>query len=408
VTSSSSTASTAGSGGANPGGCNPGQSKVSLCNAQGNDLHWICDTTTKKYVLDHTIYGCTTTSDPGSGTRVCPGKTFTRSCWNIVNGRARVDWQCQGSKNPSGGTFAEVDRDYCTATSGPETGKHFCPGEVIERDNCPGTRNYYICPNTQDKGASFVSHATLSCNVEAKEWEPLHRGLHLQRWTATGRRFRALRANLCDGSLRIGATRYADRGQTTSSWGSSQGMLAAINGGFYLAGYKPDGCVAFGGKSEWPTSTDTNYRSFIAFGRHANGISVDTKVEVPPYLNHPWMEEAVCGDATLVFGGAPIGNNSTSARARTGAGLSADRKTLYLLTVDENGSKGMTIAQFGVELANLGVDLGTNLDGGGSTTMWTQRLGVVNVPTAGYQRVVANHLGIYLEGGPAAYNCPTK
>ena len=120
-----------------------------------------------------------------------------RSCWNIANGRARVDWQCQGAKSPSGGTFAELDQDHCTATSGPEAGTNFCPGQVIERNRCPSSRDYYICPNNQDKGASFVSHSTLSCNVEAKEWEPLHRGIHLQHWTATGRRFRALRARAC-------------------------------------------------------------------------------------------------------------------------------------------------------------------------------------------------------------------
>ena len=145
--------------------------------------------------------------------------------------------------------------------------QHFCPGEVILRNNCPANRRYYICPETQSSGAAFQAHQTLGCNIEALEWEPLHRGVELRRWTSGGSRFRALRIDLCDTSLRIAATKSAERGQTTSSWGTSRSMLAAINGGYFLfSGYKPDGCVAFGGGVEWPDSKDTGYRSYIAFG----------------------------------------------------------------------------------------------------------------------------------------------
>ena len=37
--------------------------------------------------------------------------------------------------------------------------------------------------------------------------------------------------------------------------------------------------------------------------------------------------------------------------------------------------------------------------------MWTESLGRVNVPS-GSERVVANHLGVWLEGGAEGYNCP--
>ena len=377
------------------------------CDPNGNDIIWECDST-GQFVVQSTVYGCTVTSEPGAGTRVCPNEVFTRSCWPITDGQARVDWECQGSSSSSNTTFSQVNEDYCTASSGPEAGTHFCPGEVILRDNCGagGTRDHFICPDTATTGSAFVLDISTSCSIEVDEWETLHRGLRLKRWTLNNHRFRALEFDLCDTSLRVVATASADRGQTTSSWGAAQGMLAAINGGFFVPGTAdPDGCLAFGGGTEWPDSADTTARSFIAFGPQNIGYSSAGYLDVPPYPGFSWMEEAVCGDATLVAGGNTIPDSNPSVRSRTGAGYSSDGRTLYLLTVDENGSNGMTVNNFAPILQGLGADFGINLDGGGSTTMWTESLGRVNVPS-GSERTVANHLGIWLEGGTQGYNCP--
>ncbi|MEM6994646.1 MAG: phosphodiester glycosidase family protein [Myxococcota bacterium] len=385
--------------------CDPGETMTVACNAAGNDIVHTCNGD-GVFEPTGTIYGCTVQLDPGAGTRVCPGETFTRSCWPIAGGRARVDWECDGTTDPAGGGFTQVDEDYCTAVSGPEAGLHFCPGEVILRDNCPAARDYYICPDTQGIDVAFESEAVLSCDVEALEWEPLHRGVALRRWTSGGDRFRAVRIDLCDVSLRMAATESGDRGQRTSQWASGQGMLAAINGGFYLSGYAPDGCVAFGGGQEWGDSADTNYRSFIALGPQQIDISPPGAVETPPYPGFGFMEEAVCGDAVIVEGGAAQVTGATSPRARSGAGFSEDGQTLYLLTVDEvGGSSGMTVNEFGPVLASLGVHTGINLDGGGSTSMYATGLGLVNNPSDGAERIVANHLGVYIEGGAQGYNC---
>ena len=301
--------------------------------------------------------------EPGAGTRICPSELFTRSCEEIAGGRARVDWECQGNTVKHKATFTQVDRDYCTASSGAEAGLHFC-GEVITRDYCSsgGKRGHYICPETANTGTAFTLDTTTSCDIEKEEWEPLHRGLELKRWTKDGHRVRALKVNLCDASLRIGATESKDRGQTTSSWGTTQDMLAAVNGGYFRTSpYRPDGCVAFGGGTEWSDSNDTNYRSFLAFGPKSIGYSEAGYIETRPYTRFPWMEEAVCGDATLVFNGTAMTIANTSVRSRTGAGYSKDGKTLYLITVDERNSKGMKLTDFAKVLQRQGADFAINL-----------------------------------------------
>lgn len=388
------------------GGCLEGETQLGPCDDDGNAVRLTCNAG-GVFEPTGTRYGCTVTSEPGVGTRVCPSATFTRSCWPIEGGHARVDWVCEGSDDPRGGTFSVVDEDYCTATRGPQAGQHFCPGEVIARNNCPTTRNYYICPETAEEGTAFESAATLDCNLDGGSWEPLHRGVELRRWYQDGHRFRALRIDLCDASLRVAATESADRGQRTSSWAAARGMLAAVNGGFFLGGYAPDGCVAFGGGTAWPDAGDTDYRSFIAFGEANAGVSPPQFVITPPYAEFPYIEEAVCGDAVLVAAGVGQPNGNPSARARTGAGLSLGGDTLYLMTVDEvGGSSGVTVQQFGAYFAQLGVDFGINLDGGGSSTLYAHGWGVVSNPSDGSERVVANHLGVFIEGGAEGYNCP--
>ncbi|MEM7606722.1 MAG: phosphodiester glycosidase family protein [Myxococcota bacterium] len=379
----------------------PGEEIELPCDASGNERTQVCNAG-GVLVNSSVVYGCTVRLEPGAGTRICPGQTFTRSCFGIPGGRARIDYRCEGTSSPAGGTFTTVDLDYCTATSGAEAGMNFCPGEVIRRDGCPGSRSYFICPETAGSGTGFVREATLSCTIEADEWEPLHRGVDLRRWTEAGARFRALRIDLCDASLRIGATAEADRGARTSTWASANNMLAAISGGFFRSGsYQPDACVAFGEGDEWSGSLDGSARSFIAFGRENVFYSEAPNIDRAPYPGFEWMEEAVCGDATIVRDGRAVGTSTGPAAERTVAGFSTDRRTLYLLTVD---SPGRTVAQMGPPLAALGADFGINLGGGASTTMWANGLGAVS--RGGAERVIGNHLGVYIEGGARGYNCP--
>lgn len=392
-----------------PPTCERGPSYVESCNADGNDVMWRCaeDGT---YVVDTTTYGCTTTSDPGKGTRVCPGERFTRSCWPINGGHARVSWQCNGGTTQDLSGFVEVDQRHCTASSGAEAGQHFCPGEVILRDGCPGgTRQYYMCPEDAGTGTSFALAADIACG-EANAWEPLHRGVELRRWVEGGHRLRALRIDLCDASLRMKTTTSEQRRQRTSAWASAQPkMIAAVNGGFFEPGNpsNPDG-VAYGGGVAWPDAQNTRARGFLAFGPKNTWYS-EVAFDGPAASLTPWIEEAVSHDFVMIRAGQAQTTSATGARARTGAGFTQDARTFYVLTVDEvGGSRGMSVNEFAQTFAATFPDAwsAVRLDGGGSTSLWSHQHGLLNNPSDGRERTVVNHVGVYIEGGLRGYNCP--
>jgi hypothetical protein len=102
-----------------------------------------------------------------------------------------------------------------------------------------------------------------------------------------------------------------------------------------------------------------------------------------------WADVAssIGGGPMLVVGGkvvAPTGcGYLCSVNPRTGVGVTKTGKVL-LVTVDGRNpgwSYGMTLSAFANEMKNLGSVNAMNLDGGGSTTMWTKRYGLVNKPT---------------------------
>ncbi|MCU0636891.1 MAG: phosphodiester glycosidase family protein [Gemmatimonadaceae bacterium] len=87
---------------------------------------------------------------------------------------------------------------------------------------------------------------------------------------------------------------------------------------------------------------------------------------------------------------------SAARHPRTAVALSRDGRELLLIGVDgrgANGSAGMSLVELGAWLGRLGASDGANLDGGGSTTVWLQGLGVANRPSdATGERPVGNGL----------------
>jgi uncharacterized protein YigE (DUF2233 family) len=99
------------------------------------------------------------------------------------------------------------------------------------------------------------------------------------------------------------------------------------------------------------------------------------------------IASSVGGGPPLVAGGtivAPKGCGSLcSLNPRTGVGVTATGRIL-LVTVDGRNpgwSIGMTLSDFAAEMKQLGAVNAINLDGGGSSTMWTKKFGLVNEPT---------------------------
>lgn len=89
---------------------------------------------------------------------------------------------------------------------------------------------------------------------------------------------------------------------------------------------------------------------------------------------------------------------------RTLVGVNKDKSKIYLVCIDgrKNG-KGATNYECGAILKEYGVYDAIQMDGGGSTTMAVQKNGdssvsIVNVPSEGSQRAVANGIGIKANG----------
>lgn len=131
-------------------------------------------------------------------------------------------------------------------------------------------------------------------------------------------------------------------------------------------------------------------------------IVTDGRVTVPVYrdADHP--------DGQLEPGGPTNYSNAKAwadaTTARTAIGLSRDRRTLTLFTVDvRGGSEGMRLSEVAkVLIGDFGVADALNLDGGGSTTMAMEdasgRPSIVNVSSDNPSgRVVATSLAVFAQ-----------
>ncbi len=122
-------------------------------------------------------------------------------------------------------------------------------------------------------------------------------------------------------------------------------------------------------------------------------LTLRTRVQGAPKV-------AITGNKFLVLDGVIQVVDDREMHPRTAVGIDLDTHQMLFLVVDgrQSFSRGYTM----VELANLMIELGAdealNLDGGGSSTLVARtpsaKLAVVNSPSDGFQRRVANGLGI--------------
>lgn len=113
---------------------------------------------------------------------------------------------------------------------------------------------------------------------------------------------------------------------------------------------------------------------------------------------------AIGGFRILVDGRTVDGVEAIGAvpAARTGAGISADGRTLYLVTVDGNeSSSGLTCSEVADLLRSFGADDAVDLDGGGSSTFVTRDPGagqvtVRNRIASGVERPVPNGVDVFV------------
>jgi hypothetical protein len=240
----------------------------------------------------------------------------------------------------------------------------------------------------------------------ADTWTTPEPGLrHLHR-TATGPlSMDAVFVDLCDPGVDFRATLSAERQQTPSAWGRAVGARAVINADFFnYTGYQPIG-LAVGNGEVWSGTSDGSGWALFAAGRHGR-VSIRDASEALGTTPEAWMQQVVGGSPNCLVAGVPqydTASHYAQRHPRSAVGISRDGETLILLVVDgrSTASIGVTTQQLGQILLDLGAWDGLNFDGGGSSALWLATEGVVNEPSDGSQRVVANHLGVMRTATPA-------
>lgn len=123
-----------------------------------------------------------------------------------------------------------------------------------------------------------------------------------------------------------------------------------------------------------------------------------------------WLEDrprmAIGGNKFLILDGIVQVVDDREMHPRTAVGIDRDTGEVLLLTVDgrQPSSRGFTMVELASTMMDLGADEALNLDGGGSSTMVARkpngRVGVLNSPSEGRQRRVANTLQVFSTAPP--------
>lgn len=112
---------------------------------------------------------------------------------------------------------------------------------------------------------------------------------------------------------------------------------------------------------------------------------------------------AISGNALLLRDGAIVTNDDGEMHPRTAIGIDRDTNRLLLLVIDgrQEFSRGYTMLELARMMQELGAEDALNFDGGGSSTVIGRktngRLGVLNSPSDGQQRPVANGLAVHYD-----------
>jgi len=206
------------------------------------------------------------------------------------------------------------------------------------------------------------------------------------------------RVDLCEDGVRPRATTWDERQQTTSDWAEGVGASIAINGAFFsYSDYSAVGW-SIGDGEDWPTAYNASGYSAVAFATWARA-TIFADGTVFPVEGEDWWREQVPGWPLIVWDGAAVDIACTSHlcddNPRTAIGLTSDGETAILAVVDgrSDAAQGMDMAELQELMLEMGAYSAMNLDGGGSTTLWLDGMGVLNEPSDGSERVVASHLG---------------
>ncbi|QIA09337.1 phosphodiester glycosidase family protein [Draconibacterium halophilum] len=173
-----------------------------------------------------------------------------------------------------------------------------------------------------------------------------------------------------------------------SEMAENHNAMAAINGTFF--NMKKGGAVVFlKVNNQVVTSPNPESKAFI---REA-ALAVGDSVTISAFPKNNWKkwhtnyEDIMVSGPVLVTRGKLIEPDSVSfnltKHPRSAIGITNDYEMLFV-TADgrhKNRANGLTIKELGILMKALNCKDAMNLDGGGSTTLWLKKKGVINYPS---------------------------
>ncbi len=180
--------------------------------------------------------------------------------------------------------------------------------------------------------------------------------------------------------------------KTTSTFGKELGAIAAINGTFFD--------VANGGSVDFIKMNGVVMKENVLGkngqrARHQQtAIVIDEKGKLafkkwdgsPNWENKLTEKDVMLSGPLLIIDKIVEELDTTSftkaRHPRSAVGIKANGKVI-LLTVDgrQDNSAGLSLHELTKVMGWLGCVSAINLDGGGSTTLWTEKMGVINYPS---------------------------
>ena len=139
-------------------------------------------------------------------------------------------------------------------------------------------------------------------------------------------------------------------------------------------------------------------RCFVSITKDKK-VEMGTEAAYPEDLaaNQANISEVFCGSPRLIVDGkidiAVPNDLDSESHPRTAIGIMPDKTTVYLMVVDGRRytySNGMYLSILADMFHALGCEQALNLDGGGSTTLWSEVTGVINHP---YDNKKWDHVG---------------
>lgn len=217
----------------------------------------------------------------------------------------------------------------------------------------------------------------------------------------------AVAVDLCRSELVPRVSTPTEGGRTVSAWAHAVRAVVAMNGDYFdRQTLQPLG-PSRGHGEPWPPGRREHRDALLAFDRDArahlldapDATRPDVRVDASSRLDAAWpdaiaVRERVLQDGTVRESPAIVHDGAR--HPRSALGLSADRRTLWFVVIDgrTEASSGATARELGGALLHLGAHDGMKLDGGGSSTLYVQGRGLLNHPSDGRERIVANHVGI--------------